>query len=244
MIRAIIVDDEPVVAGIIRYFIQSDSLPIEIVGEARDGQEAMVLIGAKTPHLVFLDIQMPCMNGFQLMRALPEYNYIVITAYDSFQYAQEALRLGAKDILLKPIEPKDLRQSITRALGWSFTKSQLTNDIIEYIQEHYAEQVEVNELARIYYTTANHIARTFKKYMGMGVINYLHAVRIQKAVALLQDTDKEIKEISEKCGYENINNFYKYFKREKGCTPAAYRWEMAEGKASESDPGGHQYLDR
>ena len=114
-------------------------------------------------------------------------------------------------------------EAITRALGWKFTKNHLTNEIIEYIQQNYTQKIEVNELARMYYTTASHIARTFKKHMGVGVISYLHEVRIQKAISLMQSTDTGIKEIAEAVGYENINNFYKYFKQTTGCTPAAFR---------------------
>lgn len=223
MIRALIVDDEPAAAIIVRYFIKTSQLPIEIVGEARDGEIALEMMRAQLPNLVFLDIQMPNMNGFDLMRAMPDYNYIIITAYESFQYAQQALRLGAKDILLKPVEFEPLRRAITRALGWNFTQNALTNDIIEYIQTHYAEKVEVNDLARRFYTTASHIARTFKKNMGTNVISYLHQVRIENAAAMISTTNLSIKEISEACGYENINNFYKYFKEIYNCTPAMYR---------------------
>lgn len=227
MIRSIIVDDEPAVAVIIRSFINMGKLPIEIVGEARDGKAALGMMRQQKPDLVFLDIQMPNMNGFELMQAMPENNYIIITAYESFHYAQQALRLGAKDILLKPVEYGALQSAITRALGWKFTQNALTNEVIQYIQTHYGEKVEVNDLAKQFYTTASHIARTFKKNMGTNVISYLHQVRIEHAAAMLRNGDMGIKEISEACGYENLNNFYKYFKDAYGCTPAVYRAEYS-----------------
>lgn len=223
MIKAIIVDDEPAVAVIIRYFVSNNNLPVEIVGEARNGNTAIELIERFDPGLIFCDIQMPGMNGFELMKACPNRNYVIITAYESFQYAQQALRLGAKDILLKPIEFEPLNNSISRALGWRFTQNQLTNDIIEYIQTHYNQKIEVNELAQMYYTAPSHIARTFKKHTGRSVIEYLHQVRVAKAVDLIRGTNLEIKEISEQCGYESLNNFYKYFKLNTGTTPANYR---------------------
>jgi len=223
MIRAMIVDDEPAAAIIIRHFIKTGTLPIEIIGECRNGEEAAEMIQKLEPGIVFLDIQMPRMNGFELMRILPNCNYIIITAYESFQYAQEALRLGAKDILLKPVELGALKNAITRAIGWKFTQNTLANEIIEYIHLHYAEQIEMNELAKQYYTTAGHIARTFKRFMGSGVVSYLHEVRIQNAVSMMRDTNMEIKEIAEACGYVNINNFYKYFKQATGMTPASFR---------------------
>ena len=228
MIQAIIVDDEPAAAIIIRYFIKTGKLPIEIVSEARDGRSAMELMERYHPALVFLDIQMPNMNGFELMQAMPNYNYIIITAYESFRYAQQALRLGAKDILLKPVEFEALQTAISRALGWKFTQNALTNDILEYIHLHYSERVEVKELAQRYYATSSHIARSFKKNMGVGVVAYLHEVRIRNAIEMMKRSGVSIKEISEACGYENINNFYKYFKQITNMTPAAYMNEKGQ----------------
>lgn len=226
MIQAIIVDDEPAAAIIIRYLIKNEELPIQIVGEAQDVSTAIEMIDQHLPKLVFLDIQMPRQNGFELMRLRPNCKYIIITAYESFQYAQQALRLGAKDILLKPVEYETLRSAITRAIGWNFTQNTLTNNIVEYIQVNYSKKIEVNELARMYYTTSSHIARTFKKYMGTCVITYLHQTRIQNAQILLDTTQMGIKEIATACGYENMNNFYKYFKQFTGDTPASFREKL------------------
>ncbi len=223
MIKAIIADDEPAAAMMIHHLITESELPIEIVGTANDGAAALSLIRSKHPDLVFIDIQMPCMNGFQVIQEEPNCRYIIITAYESFQYAQQALRLGAKDILLKPVEYDAFCHSVGKAIGWKFTKNALTNEILAYIQANYQTNIEVNQLAKQYYTTASHVTRTFKKHMGVGIVAYLHGVRIKNAVEMLEKTDVGIKEVSIACGYENLNNFYKYFKKLVGYTPAAYR---------------------
>ena len=203
MIRAIIADDEPAAGIVIRHLVQKSKLPIEIIGVATDGQKALDMIRAKKPELVFLDIQIPRMNGFQ--------------------YAQQALRMGAKDILLKPVEYDTFCSSVGRAIGWKFTQNDMTNDILEYIQKNYAQNIEVNQLAKLYYTTASYIARVFKKNMGTSVLAYLHGIRIKNAIDMLENTDFGIKEIAERSGYENLNNFYMHFKKATGYTPAAFR---------------------
>ena len=218
MIRAIIADDEPAAGIIIRHLVQKSKMPIEIIGTGTDGQMTLDIIRSKNPELIFLDIQMPRMNGFEIIQAEPNRKYIIITAYESFQYAQQALRMGAKDILLKPF-----CTSVGRAIGWKFTQNDMANDILEYIQKNYSQRIEVNQLAKTYYTTASHIARVFKKNMGVSVIAYLHGVRMKNAIVMLENTDLGIKEVAESCGYENLNNFYKYFKQATGHTPAAYR---------------------
>ena len=217
MIRAIIADDEPAAGIIIRHLVQKSKMPIEIIGTGTDGQMTLDMIRSKNPELIFLDIQMPRMNGFEIIQAEPNRKYIIITAYESFQYAQQALRMGAKDILLKPVEYDTFCTSVGRAIGWKFTQNDMAN------QKKSSPSIEVNQLAKTYYTTASHIARVFKKNMGVSVIAYLHGVRMKNAIVMLENTDLGIKEVAESCGYENLNNFYKYFKQATGHTPAAYR---------------------
>ena len=208
MVRAVIVDDEDAAVVIIQHMIQKSNFPIKITGTAKNGRSALSLIRKEDPELIFLDINMPQMNGFELMQEEPYRKYIIITAYESFQYAQKALRMGAQDILLKPVDYESFCTAIVKATGWKFTGSDMINEIMEYIQHHYAEHIEVNQLAEKYFTSASHISRTFKKYTGHNVLAYLHAVRIQEAIRLIENSTLSIKEIAGTCGYENLNNFY------------------------------------
>ena len=222
MLNTIIVDDEPAVAKIICYFIEKKNLPINIVGIAKNGREAINLIEEEDIELVFLDIRMPFMDGFEVMAKAPNKNFIIITAYDSFEYAQKALRLGAKDILLKPIEYKQLIQSIERAIGWNFTDSDILNKILDYINNNYNEQLNLTHLAELFFVSPSHISRLFKNHMNMSTIAYINEVRINKAIELLEEGKFNIKEISELIGYNSLNNFYKYFKFHTGITPGEY----------------------
>ncbi len=222
MIKAIIVDDEPAVAKIICHFTEKEKLPIEIVGIAENGIEAIELMKNNDVQLVFLDIHMPFMDGFKVIEAEPEKNYIIITAYDSFKYAQKALRLGAKDIILKPIDYKQLLQSIIRVIGWNITDNPVLNEMLEYINRHYEEKIDLITLSNMFFVTPSHISRLFKKYMNTSTISYIHEVRIKKAIELLRESNISIKEVAEQVGYESLNNFYKYFKQYTGVTPAVF----------------------
>lgn len=223
MIKAIIVDDEPAVAEIITYFINKNEMPIEIAGIAEDGEEALRLIESQKPRLVFLDIQMPLINGFEVMeKAEGETDFIIITAFESFTYAQKALRLGARDILLKPIQYEQFSEALTRAIGWEFTPNPTVNAMLEYIHNHYTEKIDLTTLAERVYSTPSQIARLFKKYMDCTVITYVNKIRIEKATALLESGEVSVKEVALLTGYESLNNFYKYFKQYTGVTPAAF----------------------
>ncbi|MGI6204389.1 MAG: response regulator transcription factor [Anaerovoracaceae bacterium] len=229
MIRALIIDDEPTVAKIITHFIAEDNMPIEIVGIAGNGYIGASMIRKLEPGLVFIDIQMPIMNGFEVIREQPDVSYIVITAFDSFEYAQESLRLGVKDILLKPIDHDQLVEAIRRAVGWSFTSNDVVNEIVEYIHGHYSERISLSELADMFYVTPGHISRLFKQHVGENVTKYINRVRIENAAKMLKQ-GCSVKSVSERVGYNNLNNFYMHFKEFEGTTPAAYAKEDKEEK--------------
>ena len=222
MIKAVICDDEKAALNIIRHFIEAKKLLIEIAGTAENGRDAWNLIQCVKTDLVFMDIHMPYMNGFEIISKMKESKVIIITAYDSFEYAQRALRLGASDILSKPIEFEQLEQAIVRAVGWNFTGNEAVDTILAYIYEHYKEQIELDTLAELTFCTPSHIARLFKKYMGMTIISYVHKIRIEKSICLMQEKRMAIKEAAEAVGYQNLNHFYKYFHIQMGVTPAVY----------------------
>ncbi len=115
MIRAIIIDDEPLSCRKIRRMLQNDP-DIEVIGECKNGNQAVAAIKQKNPDLIFLDVQMPEMNGFEVLEALdPSEMPIVIfvTAYD--RYALKAFDFFPLDYLLKPFARTRFEQTLARA---------------------------------------------------------------------------------------------------------------------------------
>ncbi len=114
-IRTLIVDDEPLARDRIKRFLRDES-GISIIGECGNGEEAVVVIQNEKPDLVFLDIQMPEKNGFDVIRSLnPETlpTIVFVTAYD--QYALQAFDVHAIDYLLKPFNRERLNRAVVRA---------------------------------------------------------------------------------------------------------------------------------
>lgn len=223
MIRAVICDDETAAQRIISYFIESEGLPIQITGTASNGAEALSLIEREKPDLAFLDIQMPTLDGFEIIGKLKDSNtkVIVVTVYNTFSYAQKALRLGVCDIIAKPIDMEQLRQAIIRAVGWNFTPNDMLNTALFYIYQHYTDTIAIADLSKAACCTNSHIAHLFKKYLDMTAVEYINKIRIEKAAQLLR-AGSSIKEAAFAVGYKNLNNFYKYFKLYTGKTPALY----------------------
>ena len=114
-IRTIIVDDEPLAREKLRAFLETEA-DVEIIDECRDGREALETIEGEKPDLVFLDVQMPEMDGFEVLENLEREGLptvVFVTAYD--QYAIKAFDVHAVDYLLKPFDRERFSQAMGRA---------------------------------------------------------------------------------------------------------------------------------
>jgi DNA-binding LytR/AlgR family response regulator len=114
LIKSLIVDDEPIARQVLRE--ELDQIPdVEIVGEAEHGEDALRKIAALEPDVVFLDLQMPGMGGFEVIRRLEGGKLpivVIVTAYD--QHAIQAFEAGAMDYLLKPVTEARLGKALDR----------------------------------------------------------------------------------------------------------------------------------
>lgn len=117
-IRVLIIDDEPLARDLVKKYL-SDNPDIEILGECENGFDALKAIQELKPDMLFLDIQMPKIDGFELLEVLdPKPEIIFTTAFD--QYAIRAFELNAVDYLLKPFSKERLDQALDKAKGRIF----------------------------------------------------------------------------------------------------------------------------
>ncbi len=122
-IRVLIIDDESLARDLVKKYL-SDNPGIEILGECENGFDALKAIQELKPDLLFLDIQMPKIDGFELLEVLdPKPEIIFTTAFD--QYAIRAFEMNAVDYLLKPFSKARLEQAIEKAKGRIGMESQL-----------------------------------------------------------------------------------------------------------------------
>jgi two-component system, response regulator YesN len=118
--KLLIVDDETWVRERLKHTIKWSDIGLEVIGEAEDGEEALALTEALSPDIVITDIRMPCINGLEYIKKLRDNHndtkFIIISGYSDFEYAQRALKLGAYDYILKPIEDDDLIGVVKRCV--------------------------------------------------------------------------------------------------------------------------------
>ena len=145
MITAIIIDDEAKGRLALRKKLQSYCPDVKILAEAADGNEALSVIEKHHPQLIFLDIEMPKMNGFEMLNAIKEKDFQIIftTAYD--QYAIKAIKYAAFDYLLKPVDIEELKSAIARI---EVNKTTQTKKQIELLQHNIGHpKKQMNKLA-------------------------------------------------------------------------------------------------
>lgn len=114
--KVMIVEDEELILQGIRNILDWEALGLDVVHMAHDGAEALQMWEKEPVHIVVTDISMPEMDGLTLLRKIREkeeqVRFIILTGYDEFDYAREAIRLGVENYILKPINEEELERQL------------------------------------------------------------------------------------------------------------------------------------
>ncbi|MDZ4716477.1 MAG: LytTR family transcriptional regulator DNA-binding domain-containing protein [Cytophagales bacterium] len=128
----LIVDDEKLARELLREYLE-DFAQISILGECEKGNEAVEKINKLKPDILFLDVQMPGMNGFDVLEEVDHEPYVIFTtAYD--QYAIKAFEKNAVDYLLKPLDPERFRSAVNRALKRKTVEKGTMEELLQTIR--------------------------------------------------------------------------------------------------------------
>ena len=246
MTSVLVVDDEKFVReGIVRG-TDWKSVGCEVVGQAKNGEEALALARTLHPALIVTDIRMPKMDGIELVRTLREekqaVKVIFLTAYSDFSYAQQAVRLQASDYLLKPFEDGQLEAVVKKILGEDILHGKRAvsprdaellplkeantemHRAIAYIADHYSEDaISITRIAEDIGVSEGHLSRLFKKDTGQSINSYITCYRMRTAMRLLRDVRYKVYEVCEMVGYHDIAYFSGTFKKLTGMTPSDYQ---------------------
>lgn len=234
MIKVLIADDESIIRRTIRLIGNWEENHMEIVGEAKNGLEALELIRVKHPDLVLLDMKMPGYSGEEVLNFIEENNkgmsVIVISGYDDFKFAKVAIQYGAVDYILKPIDRNELNRALEKVslryskplpeTGVAPLKS-TAEQVRDYIDKAYASDISPASLAEKYHVNKDALSRTFKKKYGMGLAAYINHVRLEQAKAYLL-AGYSSTQASMLVGYHDVNYFSRIFKKIYGIPPSRY----------------------
>lgn len=238
-IKLLIADDEDNIRTGVSRYIQLHSTRFSQIYEAANGQEAIDLLLRYQPEILLLDVQMPLKSGIDVMRAARDAGLrpicVVLSGYDEFKYAQQALKCGAKDYLLKPVRGADILhrlEELAEELTGTAERTtqpareqpnQFVRDAQAYIEEHYVENIGLSDVADAVGISGSYLSTMFAQYLHCGFVDYLNQVRIERACCYLDQNRYKNYEIALKVGFRDEKYFAKVFKKVKGVTPKEYR---------------------
>ena len=169
MTSALIADDEPLLRAGLRAALADAWPELQVVAEAANGAQAVEAVREHRPAFVFLDIEMPAMNGLEAARAIGDAAHVVfVTAYD--RYALEAFERGAVDYVLKPAEPRRLAETVKRLRARLGTPAVALDQVI-------------GELARRLAPSAQHL-----QWLQASLGNALRLINVEDVVYFQSDT--------------------------------------------------------
>ena len=151
-LRAVIIDDEPDCVQSLARDLAEFCPDVEVVGLCEGAKDGIRSINMQKPDMVFLDIDMPLINGFELLELLPGINFAVVftTAYD--KYALQAFKISAVDYLLKPVDPEELVKAVDKVQ--TFREHGTTSEQIDFLMLQLKDQ-ENNAIHRIALPTSH-----------------------------------------------------------------------------------------
>jgi YesN/AraC family two-component response regulator len=253
----LIVDDEPRIRQGLKKTLDTWANGQYQIKIASNGEEAIELMKQQQKvHILITDIHMPEITGLQLLKIAKEQNIspviIVISAYSEFEYAQEALRLGVINYLLKPISKKALIEAVEEAVQTVEKKERAgliekvvdtklvdanalnpsnrepVREAMDYINNHLKNELSQKEVSDHVHLNPSYLSVLFKEHVKLTFSEYVTRRRIQRAKELLVSTKLPINDIAEESGYKTAKYFIKIFKELEGMTPSAYRKDNNE----------------
>ena len=249
MLKVVIVEDEDIIRKGLVCTVDWQSMGACVVGEASDGEQGLQVVREQQPDVVLTDIRMPRISGLAMAEALQQSGsraaIVFLTSYADFAYAQEALRLGAADYLLKPVEEEELRavlQKLARTEGekgqpetsnlpelvdWLGLLQQdglnpYVRDVLGLIVAHYRERLSVEQTADALGISASYLSRKLKEKTGHTFNSLVTRYRLQQSLALLREGRLRVYEVAEQVGFSDYKNFAQVFRKYLAMTPSQF----------------------
>lgn len=246
----LIVDDEQITRQGLKKTLERWSQGRYEVLSAADGDEALEVFQKTKVHLLITDVNMPEMTGLALLKAVKEKGnkpvVIIVSGYPNFEYAQEAIRLGVINYLLKPVSKQKLIEAVEQALeteasieraGYiekvadqklldidsSQTSKAPVREALQYVNNNLSRQISLKDVASAVHLNPSYFSVLFKEQTRLTFSEYLTRRRLQTSKKLLLTTNLSIEEIAQQAGYQTAKYFIKLFKEYEGITPSKYR---------------------
>jgi two-component system, response regulator YesN len=229
----LLVDDDSISVNILSEYIKPHINHVTEVLCAYDGNEAYDIILSIKPDIIVTDIKMPKMSGIELIKKIKIIdNYhpkvIIISSYNDFEYAREALKLNVLDYIVKPVDHEELIEKINLII--EPLKHQIKKDdekifdkVQKFVSNNLDQTLKLLEISEKFHYNAAYLGRLIKEKTGHNFNDYILKLRMIKAQSLLINSNFQIHKIGNDCGFKDPEQFTKKFKKITGLTPSMYR---------------------
>jgi YesN/AraC family two-component response regulator len=236
--RLVVIDDEKEISNGFAQFFPWKDLGFTVAGQFSGAGSALQFIKENPVDVVVSDVIMPGMSGIDLARELaetrlePQPLVVLFSAYDKFEYAQEALRCHCSDYILKSAGYEELIKIFSRLKEQIDRERKILppaddDKIIASIKEYVRRNpacADLETASSLVYLSPAYVSRYFKLKTSMSFSDYLMKARMELAGSLLPDLQYKIYDVSFKVGYTNPENFTRSFKKFFGVSPKEYRF--------------------
>lgn len=256
MYKVLLVEDETMIRKGLAYSFDWTQSGCVVVGEAANGVEGVGKIRELQPDIVITDVGMPIKNGIEMLEETMEecgYCAIILSVYDEFHYAKQAMHLGVVEYLIKPLEYGQLREALERAkeqcrikkhfyesldrtekvmnqenMDWQVVipdtvSSRRVSAMLDYIRENYGKKISIEDLVEPLQVSATYLNQKFKEETGFPFNEFLNRYRIGQAVELLKEGDCKVYNVAAEVGFKDYKYFINVFKKYTGVVPGKFR---------------------
>ncbi len=247
--RLLIAEDEDAIRESIEKYIRAHTELIDEIYTAVNGGQAIDVILRRRPQIMLLDIQMPLKDGLSVMREALAANAcprtVIMSGHDQFSYAQQALRCGAVDYLLKPCRAaeilatvENLAREVLAEAGSAPSAGEekrqtrgIVDKALEYMEEHFHENLTLSLVAEKIGISPNYLSALFGKTASAGFADKLNQIRIDRACDYFAAGGIRSYEVAYKVGFKDEKYFSSVFKKLKGMSPSEYKKGITINKA-------------
>lgn len=259
MYKIVIADDEQIELRGIAKTVPWEQCGVRLVGMAENGKELLECALKTQPDIILTDIRMPEFDGLsaveRLKGLLPDCEFLIITAYEEFEYAKKAIELGIAGYIVKPALKQEIIEQIVRVKERLDRRRRSDEDLsqedhlsksegrtaieraVRYMKSHVDTELSLLEVAEYLHMNPSYFSRYFKEKTGNSFSDTVKAMKIRRAMELLDTTNLKTYEIAARLGYHSVQYFSTLFKRYTGVTPQEYRKKGDDPDSSPSARG-------
>ncbi|MDR0396595.1 MAG: response regulator [Oscillospiraceae bacterium] len=211
--------------------------PTVQIETAEDGDAAYAILCAKRYDLLLSDIRMPGLGGLALSRRAVNERLVdcvvLLTSFAEFKYVLEALRIGVRDYLLKPVDTEKLYAILDSLRAASAPKygDALADTISTYILNNLDQKINISSYCRdTLFMHPVYVSRRYKQVTGETIMAAIQRLRMDRGFTLLRKSQLAIPEIARRCGYADASQFAQTFRKTFGLTPRECRDQVELGE--------------